>query len=354
MAADGVTPGIFVGVDSGGTRTNVHIAEIPEDESAAARTSSYEVSEALSGALASNLIPMTLRKIFAPLETRIGALATTRLPVYVWICAAGFSPWSRDSYLVALNELAPTILGGRIGCVGVGNDAVSLLLGSRADGIIIAGTGSSVIVRSRDGHLYQAGGHEWVACDSGSGFWIGLRAIREAYRDFENGHESVLLQRLRQAYDIKSEDDRGLIEKLRDLAIGDKDLKREIASFAAAVCAAAERGDESAQDIVKLEAEDLADVTAGSLRRRFQRSELTSRLRMVQCGSLLGNAFYRTAFETQLGMRLMAGSEGQADFDWHRVITGGDSAVRLAQDLALDAEAHLRLDAAFRPAILRC
>jgi N-acetylglucosamine kinase-like BadF-type ATPase len=345
-----MTPGIFVGVDSGGTRTNVHVA-LCESDQAPTVTSSYEISESLSGALATNLIPITLRRILAPLQTRLPSPIS--LPGYIWISAAGFTPWTRDDYFVALNELAPSIAGGRIHCVGVANDAVSLLLGSRADAIIIAGTGSSVIVRSRDGQLHQAGGHEWVASDSGSGFWIALRAIREAFRDFENGHESALLQRMRESYDIKPDDKRGVIEKMRDLAVADKDMKKHISGFTIEVCAAAERGDESAQNIVKLEAEELADITAGTLRRQFQRSELADRLRVVQCGSLLGNQFYRTAFEAQIAMRLLVPDHKQAQFDWHRVITAGDATVQLARDLSACADQYLELDQAFRPAVLQ-
>jgi len=158
---------------------------------------------------------------------------------------------------------------------------------------------------------------------------------------------------MRQLYNIKSADHRALIETLRELAVGDKDMKKEIAMFAAAVCAAAERGDEDAQNIVKLEAEDLADVTAGSVRRTFRTSELAAKLRMVQCGSLLSNQFYRTVFETQLEMRLLPGFADRAQFDWHRVITGGDAAVQLAQDLAEDASQHLKLDLSFRPAVVQ-
>lgn len=351
MVTDDVTPAIFVGVDSGGTRTNVQIDFCPEDHTSIS-TTNYERSESLSGALPNHLIPVTLRKILAPLERQLSSRNTDSLPVYVWVSAAGFTPWTRDNYLRALNELAPNVAGGRIRCAGAANDAVSLLLGSEADAIIIAGTGSSVIVRSRDGCLYQAGGHEWVASDSGSGFWIGLRGIREAFRDFENGHESVLLQRMRQNYDIKPSDDRGVVEKMRELAIGDENMKKEISSFTTAICAAAERGDESAQNIVKMEAEDLADITAGSLRRRFESVELEGGLRVVQCGSLLANQFYRTAFEAQVAMRLLV-SNHEAQFQWNRVITAEEAAVKLARGLAANADQHLGLDLAYRPAVLQ-
>ena len=81
-------------------------------------------------------------------------------------------------------------------------------------------------------------------------------------------------------------------------------MKRKIARFAAEVCNAAERGDHDSQNIVKLEAEDLADVMAGSLRRWFGAVESLDGLSLVQCGSVMNNTFYRSTFESQLGMRL--------------------------------------------------
>lgn len=352
MATDDLIPGIFVGVDSGGTRTNVQILEW-EGTVTPPQASSYEVSETLSGALHESQIPSTLRSILAPLEIQIRESSLGPLPIHLWISAAGFAEWTRDRYVVALNELASDLLGDRMRSVGIANDAVSLLLGFRADGIIIAGTGSNVIVRGPNRELYQSGGHEWVACDYGSGFWIGLRAIRAAYRDLEDGNRSVLLQRLREVYGVRPGDDRALIHRLRDLGVGDENIKKEVARFAADVCHASERGDTAAQNIVKSEAEELADVTAGALRRTLPRERLEDGIRMVQCGSLIGNPFYRASFEAQLEMRLLSGDEKTVKFDWHRVVTGSESAVRLAQDLLVDPEQYLSLDTAFRPAIIQ-
>jgi N-acetylglucosamine kinase-like BadF-type ATPase len=244
-------------------------------------------------------------------------------------------------------------LNGRIAAAGAANDAVSLLLGLDADGIIVAGTGSIVIIRSRDGGLYQVGGQEWVACDDGSGFWIGLRSIRQAYRDLEAGVDSVLLQRLRQLYGIRPDDDRRLIARLRDLSIADSNMKKEIARFAASVCAAAERGDAAAQNIVKAEAEELADVTAGALRRRYSLSELNAGVGLVQCGSVLGNEFYRASFEAQLEMRLRSGVDQRAELRWRRVTTADEAAINLARSLRDSTEGMLALDLAYRPAVVR-
>jgi N-acetylglucosamine kinase-like BadF-type ATPase len=351
MVGDGMKTGVFVGVDSGGTRTNVEILLI--DERGDRRSASFEVAESLSGALAPSLIPSVLAKIFAPLEVRLDELVATGLSCYAWVSAAGFSPWTRDDFVAALDALPSSFSGVPIKAVGVANDAVSLLLGSRANGIVIAGTGSSILVRSSDGSVHQAGGREWVASDYGSGFWIGLQAIRQAYRDFEAGLDSVVLQRVRQAYGLRTEDDRGLIAKLRDLAVGDHNMKREIARLAASICSAAERGDVGAQNIVKGQAEELADVLAGSLRRSFQMSELAAGIRVVQCGSLLGNSFYRAAFEGQLELRLRSGIENRAVISWQGEGTGTAEAIQLAQDISGSAASDLlSLEIAYRPAIV--
>jgi N-acetylglucosamine kinase-like BadF-type ATPase len=354
MAAIAVKPGLFIGVDSGGTRTNIRL-ELRPHEGEPTREEGFEVSDSLSGALPNDSIPVVLRKIFAKLEAECGSLEDEHgLPAYVWISAAGYTPWTRERYVAAVHEVAAPILKRSIRCIGVANDAVSLLLGSDADAVIIAGTGSNVIVQGKDGKLHQFGGHEWVACDYGSGFWIGLRGIRQAYRAHEDRRETVLLQRFRDHYQVDSDDQHELVRVLRRLAVGDKDMKRDIARFAHEVCSAAvrERGDTPARKLVKEEAEDLADVTVGGLRRCFDPDERATGLRLLECGSLFGNDFYCSSFECRVEEHWGFGGKPQGDLAWERVTTGVKPAMRLARSLATDAERFLTLDPAFRPAVV--
>ena len=58
-----------------------------------------------------------------------------------------------------------------------------------------------------------------------------------------------------------------------------------------------------AQDIVKAEAEDLADFTASGLR-RFDPNPAADTTTGVLSGGLLSNEFYRRAFDNQVSMRL--------------------------------------------------
>lgn len=339
---------VFIGVDSGGTRTNVLISD-----SDSAEDHSYEVAESLSGSLSPSEYVRTLRQILAPAEAHLQLGGSSAHNIVIFISAAGFAPSVREDFLDTLNDVIPAMMEGAVSAVGVANDAPSLLLGHEADGVIIAGTGSSVLVRSRDEKFYQIGGHEWVVSDYGSGFWIGLRAIRRAYRDHEEDVKSVLLQRLTQVYGLRPEDERRLIAKLRDLAIADENMKPEIARFASAVCSAAERGDQPAQDIVKAEAEDLADVLAGALRRRFSHDELAVGLHLIQCGGLLSNEFYRVAFESQVEMRLRSGFDHPAHLSWARMNTGTAAAVNLARALDDDEHDLMRVETGFRPLIVR-
>ena len=340
---------VLVGIDSGGTRTNVEV--LVESENGVEHKT-YETTDSLSGTLAPDLIPEVLRKIFAPLEMHIEELNAVGLPVFAWFSAAGFSPWTRDDYAIGLDELVPDYLVGSLKTLGAANDAVSLLLGSGSDGVVIAGTGSNIMLQSKDGEIHQSGGHDWVACDYGSGFWIALRSIRQAYRDHEAGQESVLLHRFEEVYGIDPDDRRSLIAKLRDLSVSDRSMKKEIAKFAANVCAAAERGDAGAQNIVKAEAEDLADIMAGSLRRNFSSEELTQGIVLVQGGSVLDNDFYRVAFETQLDMRLRLGEDRNAQIEWQRVTTVGEAAINLARAISTDPTPLLKVDRSFRPAVV--
>ena len=247
---------VAVGIDTGGTRTTVTARLVNTNRS----IPPCETLEALSGSLASSQYVSTLRRVLAPLEARWGSLGVSDADVAVFISSAGFAPSTSEDFMDALMEVIPEALGGAIKVCGVANDTASLLLGHDAHAAVIAGTGSNVMARGADGRIHQIAGHGWAACDYGSGFWIGLRGIRTAYRDYESGQNSGLLQRLLETYLVRAQTDaaleRKLIARLREFSVADDNMKPEIAKFARSICEAAARGDTIAQDIVKAEAED--------------------------------------------------------------------------------------------------
>ncbi|MBV9723439.1 MAG: hypothetical protein JO082_16165 [Mycobacterium sp.] len=333
-----MSPGAYVGFDSGGTRTLVKV--VFEDTGRKSHDTTYEHDETLSGSMTPEKIPEVMCHVLGELSLNLEHVGWKEgIPIYIWIGAAGYTPWTRDEFGKAINAIRDLLGLNDIKAIGAANDASTILLGSDANGVIVAGTGSSVIVRSSDGRMHQASGHEWVACDYGSGFWVGLNGIRAAFRDFEDNKNSPLLQRMRYAYGIrnnpKARADAELVAKVRELAIADASMKREIARFCEDVCSAAKAGNTEAQDIVKKAAEELADVTARAIRRNLDLKNVAHGLELAQVGSLFGNPQYRAAFESQVEMRLDSDAAGRLEVRWERRPNGMDACIAAAYHLSV-------------------
>lgn len=339
---------VFIAVDTGATRTNVEVSVSGGDFG----VRRFEVPESLSGVLPTAEYATVIRRIFAPIENYWQENDVPDIPVYVFFGAAGFAGPTRSIFIETLNETMSDFLNGNIRAAGACNDTSALLWGYKSEGAIVAGTGSNVLVRTEDGGVFQSGGHDWVASDYGAGFWIALNAIRQVARDLESGVTSVLLNRFREVYGILGDQESEIIARFRALAISDNQLKADIARFAAAVCAAAELGDLTSQNIVKSEAEDLADSVARIVRRRFSQEQIAAGLTFVQCGSLLANDFYRAAFESQVRMRLAQGPD-DGSISWLRTKNGIEAVMNLAQRLPGDTSDLLKAPLVYRPAIVR-
>lgn len=326
----------LIAVDSGGTRTSIAVQEKGDD----GPTYTRQLDLVLDGTLDPDHYPGVLREILSSLEPHWADRDLAEEPAVVYISAAGFAAPTRLDFHDSLGEVLPHVLGGSLKSAGAGNDAVSLLLGYDADGVVIAGTGSNVVVRGSDGAAHQVGGDDWVAGDFGSGFWIGLRAIRQASKDLEAGVDSNVLTAFREVYGInrRRNFDESITAKFIELAVADADMKAEIARFAARICQAASDRIVEAQDLVKEEAEDLADSTARALQRRFTSDHLATGLVLVQSGSLLFNDFYRSAYESHLQLRLGSLGPDAAPINWINTRTGIDSALRLARRLATNGD----------------
>ncbi|MFG2281573.1 BadF/BadG/BcrA/BcrD ATPase family protein [Streptomyces asoensis] len=343
---------VLVGIDSGGSRTNV---EITVDD----RTDvvdSYERSDSLSGVLSPSEYPRVMRSILAPLQNlyrKHGFPATT--PTHIFISSAAYTQWVKDDIMSAILATARDMNLGRLEMVGICNDCVALVYGLDVDGMVIAGTGSDILFRSRGDRpvLRQVGGDDWVVSDQGSAFWIAMHALRVAYKDLRADNDSVLVQRLREHFGLRrvmpSQLD-ALYGKLRELSFADSDMKKEIARFARQVCNAAERGDEAARGIVLSEARELADSTMECIRKTYER--LPAELTIAQCGGVFRNEFYRTSFDQQFDGHLRYNAEYTTSVNWLRVPTATSAALNLARIIRNDPEPLLSIDAAFRPLLV--
>lgn len=336
-----------IGIDTGGTHTTMEV-RLGDDTPVR-----FTFEESLSGYLPLREYAGVLARILEPVRALWHEPGAFRGPVSIFIGSAGFSASTSEPFRRAIAHVIPEVLGGSASVVGAANDATTLLLGHAARGVVIAGTGSHVLVRADDGEIQRSGGQDWVACDQGSGFWIGLRGTRQVFLDAEAGVRSPLLVAFENLYGIPPGDAERRIAAFRALAVADGRMKADIARFAGPVCAAAEAGDPDAQDLVAGEAGALADLAARALRRARGQGGDPSEMEVVACGGLFANPFYRDAFEGRVNLRLHDLRHTGSAVRWHRVSDGLEAAVNLAYRLPNEADALTALAPAFRPVVVR-
>jgi N-acetylglucosamine kinase-like BadF-type ATPase len=115
----------------------------------------------------------------------------------------------------------------------------------------IAGTGSNTIGRAPDGSRECAGGWSSRLGDQGSGYWIGLHAIRRALTAYDREEPTEVLKRVGEIWGTPS------IEALVNL--GDSTPGPDFAALAPAISELAEAGDAVAIGVLKQAAADLVD-----------------------------------------------------------------------------------------------
>lgn len=328
----------LVGIDSGGSRTNIRVLG-PNGEC----WNLTEIPSSTSSARSDAEIRATLKRIFRAVEARTMGFETS-----AWLSAAGYSLASQNRIEGILEEF----LGAFEGTLGISNDAVTLLLAhSQGTVVLVIGTGSAAMARNPDGHVLQIGGQEWVASDYGSGFWIGLNGIRAAYKALEGGPDTSLTPRLldhyRGVFGTEGDDEEAIIlEIVRRLAGSGFDLKRQIASFARVVCDVAQRSDEVAQGIVREAALENATAAAELYRRLIgQQGEGLAPKILISGSVAYGSSFFREAFQFYIDSLL---SDIRAALELSRievlcVSDGVDEALKLARSLS-ESETLVTLD----------
>lgn len=141
------------------------------------------------------------------------------------------------------------------GLVYISND-VELILSALEDltGVaLIAGTGSIALARDQYGQLRRVGGWGHLLGDEGSGYDLGLSALRAALRAYDGrGEKTLLLERILEHWELSRGDD--MLERAYDDVRG----KGEIARLAPLVLQVARAGDATAMTIMRQRADELA------------------------------------------------------------------------------------------------
>ncbi len=177
------------------------------------------------------------------------------------------------------------------------NDAIVALAGGTLGdpgAVVIAGTGSTAWAYSADGSWVRTGGWGYLLGDEGSGFAIGLEALRRVTRASDGREEPTsLTSAILSALGVAEEWD------LIPIMYGGPVPKQTIAGLAPVVLKEAEKGDRVAQEVVEQAVSDVTDLVA-ALR---QRGGLPDPSPLVVVGGLFSNSMFFERFREEISRR---------------------------------------------------
>ncbi len=225
------------------------------------------------------------------------------------VCAGVSGAGREDEQEVLANAVRQAFAGPEISVsVEVVHDALIALDAAYDDGsglVLIAGTGSVVLARTRDDTLLRVGGWGHVLGDPGSGYAIGqsgLRAVAEAY---DGGADTVLCSCLREHSSIHSRE--RLIHQVYQKEF-------DVQSVAPLVVKAAADGDAVATEILRTQASGLAEQVGWVLDRA---DAIEPRITML--GGMVRNDHYAQILRRILGEQF---SEWSVSFLDKEPVTG--------------------------------
>jgi glucosamine kinase len=246
------TPGLLA-VDAGGTRTRALWIDLNGESCAA---------EAPGANWTVHGPELSRRRIEAAVDAtggdHFGAFA---------LCLAGYYP---PDHQAAVEAWLQGWLGSR--CAGAARMVVPDVVGAWAGAldlqpglVLISGTGSICYGRSRSGAEARAGGWGPLLGDPGSGYAVGVDAVRAMADELDGlGPATQLSQLLPGVFPDPGANPRSWIRGLYRLGW----TREQVASLAPSVVQASESGDAAAAAILARAAESLADL-AGAVARRL-------------------------------------------------------------------------------------
>ena len=258
---------VVLGLDGGGTRTRAAIAQ---DGRILAFAENGSIKRLRVGAAVAE---ENLRILLAELYKQAGVtqlaaasvgVASSKMPgVQEWIQAV-FADFN-----IERSEI-------------VGDEVIALDAAFKGGpGILqIAGTGSNCLGRAPDGGWETCGGWSSRLGDEGSGYWIGLHAVRRALRAYDREEPTRVLGAVSAIWGAKDLDD--LIN------IGDATPGPDFAALAPHIGQLAGEGDAVALCVLQQAAADLVDsvlLVRSKLRRKHN---LAAEVPVAWIGSILG------------------------------------------------------------------
>lgn len=268
--------GVVLGIDGGGTRTRASIVK-GEEVLAFAENGSIKRLRVGADAAEENLRSL-LKEVYAQagvsgIKAASAGVASATMPgVPEWIKAV-FS-----DFKVERSEV-------------VGDEVIALDAAFRGGpGILqIAGTGTNCIGRAPDGGRESAGGWSSRLGDEGSGYWIGLHAVRRALHAYDRDEPTRILDVVGRAWGTAT------LDELVNL--GDGTPSPDFAALAPEISRLAEEGDVVALGVLKQAAADLVETVLLVRDKLRRKHKVTVEVPVAWIGSVIGKSkLVREAF----------------------------------------------------------
>lgn len=258
-----------LGIDGGGTRTR---ASIVDGEKVLAFVEHGSIKRLRVGV---EVADVNLRAILKDVFAKSGVKSVTAACVGV---ASSKMPGVPEWLMGVLDQFG--VRNAEI----VGDEVIALDGAFKGGpGILqIAGTGTNCIGRAPDGGRESAGGWSSRLGDKGSGYWIGLHAIRRALNAYDREEPTKVLETVGRIWGTTT------IDEL--INIGDGTPAPDFAALAPAISQLAEEGDLVAAGVLAQAAEDLVEsvlLVRAKLRRKHN---LTDEVPVAWIGSVIGKA----------------------------------------------------------------
>jgi glucosamine kinase len=242
----------YLAVDAGGTKTQCLLAD---DNRVLARASTGTIKlMRVSEADATSRLQTMLREVATDAQVSLADVTRTCIGI------AGIASQSvRDWAASTISAVVP----GELLILGDQEIALDAAFAGGPGILIIAGTGNNCIGRSPAGQLFGAGGWGPVLGDEGSGYWIGLEAIRAALRAQDRlglGEPpfTCLLRDIERHWNLASTGDLIALANLR--APSANSTPPDFAALAPIVASCASAGDSLAAGVLERAGEELADL----------------------------------------------------------------------------------------------
>ena len=232
---------MVLGIDGGGTRTRASIVDVDgvDGDRTLAFAESGSIKRLRVGAEAAE---ENLRAILKDVYAQAGISAVSAASCGVASATMpGITEWITavfNDFRVARSEV-------------VGDHIIALDAAFHGGpGILqIAGTGTNTIGRAQDGAFESAGGWSSRLGDEGSGYWIGLHAIRRALNAYDRDEPTQVLKKVGEIWGTPTMD--------QLINIGDGTPAPDFAALAPAINDLAEGGDLVAIGVLRQAAADL-------------------------------------------------------------------------------------------------